>query len=305
MTRSGTSPRLALHSPEPFVEVSAADARSAGLDDGGFARVATRHGSVVLKVVISDGQQPGLLFAPIHWSDATASSARIGSLVAPDTDPHSGQPESKATPAAISPAAFAARGFALARRPLALPDSTWWARVAVAGGAGYLLASNHDVLAWQRVARRLLAEGVEAAEFAEYIDVPRGLYRVAAFAQGRLEACLFVGPAGLAPQWDAVKTVFAAEAVAAIQRRMVLSGRSADGLPEAGPVVCSCFGVGLNVIHGALRSGAATNVEEIGKALRAGTNCGSCLPELKRIVQGSRESMQAGTQRTVDERVTV
>ena len=305
MTRSGTSPRLALHSPEPFVEVHPADARTAGLDDGGFARITTRYGSVVLKVVVSDGQQPGSLFAPIHWSDMTASSARIGGLIAPDTDPHSGQPEAKATPAAIAPAAFAARGFALARRPLALPDSTWWARVAVAGGAGYLLASNHDVQAWQGVARRLLAEGVEAAEFAEYIDVPRGLYRVAAFAQGRLEACLFVGPAAAAPHWDAVKAVFAADEVAATQRRMVLSGRSADGLPDAGPVVCSCFGVGLNVIHGALHSGAATNVEEIGKALRAGTNCGSCLPELKKIVQGSHASMQAGTQRTVDERIAV
>ena len=41
------------------------------------------------------------------------------------------------------------------------------------------------------------------------------------------------------------------------------------------------------VIRGALRSGAAANVEDIGKALRAGTNCGSCLPELKRIVQRS------------------
>jgi assimilatory nitrate reductase catalytic subunit len=68
---------------------------------------------------------------------------------------------------------------------------------------------------------------------------------------------------------------------------MVLAGKSADGLPDAGPVVCSCFGVGLNVICGTLRSGAAANVEEIGKALRAGTNCGSCLPELKRIVQRS------------------
>jgi assimilatory nitrate reductase catalytic subunit len=40
----------------------------------------------------------------------------------------------------------------------------------------------------------------------------------------------------------------------------------------------------LSVIRAAITSKAATNVEAIGKALRAGTNCGSCLPELKRIV---------------------
>jgi assimilatory nitrate reductase catalytic subunit len=65
---------------------------------------------------------------------------------------------------------------------------------------------------------------------------------------------------------------------------MVLSGRTADGLVETGPVICACFGVGLGVIRDAIASKSATDVEAIGKALRAGTNCGSCLPELKRIV---------------------
>ena len=52
----------------------------------------------------------------------------------------------------------------------------------------------------------------------------------------------------------------------------------------AGPLVCTCFGVGLDAIRTAIATRAAANVEEIGRALKAGTNCGSCLPELKRIV---------------------
>ena len=67
-------------------------------------------------------------------------------------------------------------------------------------------------------------------------------------------------------------------------RRVLLSGRSADGLTSAGPIVCACFGVGLATICDAIRIGRATTVESIGTALHAGTNCGSCLPELKRIV---------------------
>ena len=181
----------------------------------------------------------------------------------------------------------------LARRPLALPSTTWWARVTVAGGIGYLLASNDDMPAWQVAVRHLLA-GVEPVEFAEYIDGPRGLYRIAAFAQGRLEGCLFVGPADAAPHWDAVKPLFASETVAVTERRMLLSGKLADGRADSGPVICSCFGVGLNVIRGALASGTAASVEEIGKALRAGTNCGSCLPELKRIVQGTVQGLVQG-----------
>lgn len=276
MTRTGLSPRLALHVPEPFVEINPDDARNLG----DFARVTTPHGSGIYKVALNDGQQRGSLFAPIHWSGETASSARTCDLVAPHTDPYSGQPEAKATPAAIAPVEFAFRGFVLARQPIELPQETWWARVALAGGIGTLFASIEGPKLWRERARELLISD----ELAEFIDIPRGIYRAAAFRDGRLESALFIGPADAAPQWDAVKALFEAEAIADMARRMLLSGRAADGLAEIGPVICACFGVGFNVIREAIASKRATNVEAIGKALRAGTNCGSCLPELKRIV---------------------
>ncbi len=72
------------------------------------------------------------------------------------------------------------------------------------------------------------------------------------------------------------------------QRRAVLSGKSIEGLVESGAVVCACFGVGLNAIRAAIESGGAASVEDIGAALRAGTNCGSCLPELKKFVDRGR-----------------
>ncbi|HEY0330033.1 MAG TPA: molybdopterin-dependent oxidoreductase [Rhodopseudomonas sp.] len=277
MTRSGLSPRLAAHRPEPFVELHEKDAANLRLRAGGFARVTTAYGSCILKAVVSEGQRPGSLFAPIHWSDATASSARLGDLVAPITDPLSGQPEAKATPAAIAPVVFACRGFALSRTPLSLPPESWWSRVAVQNGHGLLFASNDSAAAWR--ARALEMFG--AAELAEYVDEPGGQYRAAAFVDGRLLGCLFVGPAEAAPQWEAVKALFEGEVVDAAQRRAVLSGKSAG--PDAGPIVCACFGVGLNAINAALQRGASS-VEQIGQRLRAGTNCGSCLPELRRIV---------------------
>ncbi len=284
MTRTGLSPRLAHHAPEPFVEVHPGDAAAARLDDGGFARLHSPYGSCVLRVAVNAGQQRGSLFAPIHWSSETASSARIGELVTPACDPYSGQPEAKATPVAIAPVEFAYRGFVLTRAPLALPPETWWARVTVANGIGLLLASNDRPVLWRERAAALFG----AAEFAEYLDEPRGVYRIAAFLDGRLVGCLFIGKADAVPSWDTVKALFEAESVGKMQRRAVLSGRSTDGIADPGPVICACFGVGLNVIRAAIASGAAANVEEIGVALRAGTNCGSCLPELKRIVGHER-----------------
>ena len=84
------------------------------LSNNSFARVRSRHGACTLKVVTSASQQRGSVFAPIHWSGANASSARIGDLVSPQTDPFSGQPEAKATPVAVAPLTFAYQGFALA-----------------------------------------------------------------------------------------------------------------------------------------------------------------------------------------------
>jgi len=284
MTRSGLSARLASHTAEPFVEVHPDDARTAGLADNGFARVRSPHGTCILKVVITQAQRRGSLFAPIHWSDETASSARIGALVTGANDPYSGQPEAKATPVAIEPVTFAYRGFALGRTPLRPPVGTWWARVTVNNGFGLLVASNDEPARWR--ARALALLGTE--EIAEYLDELRGIYRVASFAEDRLVGCLFIGKAETASQWDAMKAVFECEALGDVQRRAVLSGKSTSGIADPGPVICSCFSVGLNIIRTALASGAATSVEEIGVALRAGTNCGSCLPELKRIVNNER-----------------
>jgi assimilatory nitrate reductase catalytic subunit len=289
MTRSGLSPRLAKHAPEPFVEVHRDDSAAAGLTDGGFARVTSPHGTCVLKVKISEGQRRGSLFVPIHWSDETASSARVGELVASATDPYSGQPEAKATPAAIDPVEFRFRGFVLARGRVTLPSRTWWSRVTVANGEGLLLASNLGPAEWREHVHAMLG----GAEIAEYCDEPRGIYRVAAFVEGRLAGCLFIGPAGATLQWDTVKALFGAEALGEAQRRAVLSGKSTEGLADPGPVICACFGVGLNVIRAAIASGEAASVEDIGAALRAGTNCGSCLPELKRIVGEARVAQQA------------
>src|SRR5882672_8576784 len=277
-TRSGMSPRLGQHLPEPFVEVHPDDAARHGVADGDFARVTTDYGQCTLRVVVSERQQRGMLFAPIHWSADTATGARVGSLVAPHIDPFSGQPENKATPASITPYEYVFRGFALSRTPLELPAHAWSARVAVNGGHGYLLADNADLRGWQS-----WLASIGADDLAEYKDFGGGVYRAASFAADRIETCLFIGPARDAGDWNVVKGLFAAGALGNDQRRMVLSGKSTDGLASAGPIVCACFGVGRTTICDAVAAGARS-AADIGAKLKAGTNCGSCIPELKRLI---------------------
>jgi assimilatory nitrate reductase catalytic subunit len=286
MTRTGLSPRLGAHLPEPYVEIHPDDALRYGIVHDGFARLTTDHGQCILKVVVSEWQQRGMLFAPIHWNASNASHGRVGALVASHTDPFSGQPEAKATPVAIAPYEYVFRGFVLSRTGLELPQKLWWARATIEGGYGYLFADNGDLSLWTSW---LHAHGSE--DVAEYTDAGGGIYRAAAFTGERLQMCVFVGPGHDAGDWNVVKGLFAADVLSDDQQRILLSGRAAEGGASAGPIVCACFGVGRNTICDAIAAGARTPAT-IGAKLNAGTNCGSCIPEMKGLIA------QAETERT-------
>ena len=288
MTRTGLSPRLSAHMQEPCVFVHPADAERHGLREGGFARVRNRHGEVVLKVVLDHGARAGSLFAPIHWSGETASHARIGAAVQANCDPASGQPELKATPSSIAPAAYASQGFVLSRAGFPLPAGSWWAKVAVEGGEGRLFATDATIEDLIAAVRDAFGE----AGLVEMIDREGGVYRCAVTGETGLIAALFVAPAGRAPLWDTVKAAFAEGAADPGNRLALLAGRALDGAADPGPTICACFGVGLNAIRAAF-AGGAHGAEDIGAQLRAGTNCGSCLPEIRRIGAYSRETAAA------------
>jgi assimilatory nitrate reductase catalytic subunit len=230
-----------------------------------------------MKVIVSDGQQAGSLFVPIHWSDATASCARVGDLVAPHTDPHSGQPEAKATPAAIAPVSFSLRGFVRTRHPLTFPQATWWARAAVAQCIEYRLATSLGPLHWHDFAQRVFAG---RGRFADRLT--GGIYSAGTFVDDELHGCLCVGPVDEPLQFALSAADGPDEDGSASARRLHESIRAAE------PVVCACFQVKLDSVRKAIVCGETSTLVEIGKKLRAGTNCGSCIAELKRLIKHER-----------------
>ena len=62
----------------------------------------------------------------------------------------------------------------------------------------------------------------------------------------------------------------------------MLAGVSRNG--RADRTVCACFSVGLAAIEDAVARAGLVSAAEVGRALKAGTNCGSCLPEIKAIL---------------------
>ena len=281
MTRTGKSQRLSAHRAVPFVEVHPDDAASLGLADGSIARVSSAHGLAELEVMVTDAVAPGQLFMPMHWNAAYASAARVGALVRGVPDPVSGQPELKATPAAIEAVAYRARGFVLSREAVPVPEGWWWAKAAVPGGWGVQFATQ-DGSREVALALRGLVQGA-GYQLAEYADHARGRYRCAVYDGARLVASIAVGPYESRPDWEAAKALFAGTEPEVAERRALLSGRAAT--EGTGPVVCACHGVGLDVITATIRAGAGS-VEAVGAACKAGTNCGSCIPEIRKLLTG-------------------
>ncbi|MCR4302577.1 MAG: (2Fe-2S)-binding protein, partial [Sulfuricaulis sp.] len=56
----------------------------------------------------------------------------------------------------------------------------------------------------------------------------------------------------------------------------------------SGGIVCACFNVSKNAIIDVIREKRLSSLDEVGQCLKVGTNCGSCLPELKAILRQAR-----------------
>jgi assimilatory nitrate reductase catalytic subunit len=224
----------------------------------------------------------------MHWTDRFSSAGPIDRLVGAATDPVSGQPELKATPVRVTPIAVLWRALML-RRTEPLPGGPYyWARVPLDDGhvfdlAGWApLPSGNGTESW--VAQLLDAPG--SPELVIYADPRRGAFRYASLVDGRLDACLFIARhAASLPPRDMVTNLLGA-AIEPDMRTCLLAGQGLGtaAANETGRTICACFGIGLRTLHDTIASRRLTSVAEIGAALRAGTNCGSCLPELKAIL---------------------
>ena len=64
-------------------------------------------------------------------------------------------------------------------------------------------------------------------------------------------------------------------------------------MPPKGPIVCACFDVGLNTIVDAIAGQSLVTVEDVGTAIGAGTNCGSCRPAIQRLIGEIKEAAHA------------
>ncbi len=138
------------------------------------------------------------------------------------------------------------------------------------------------MIASETVLRQLLRIPRDA-ELVSYSDPKKAMFRYAGIVQGALEACVFFAPPDADFATEQARRLLGQE-IAPLDRLSLLAGLTADASPGAGKIVCACFSVSEDTIRAAIHDGQCRTPAELGAALRAGTNCGSCIPELKKLL---------------------
>ena len=282
MTRTGKSVRLAGHRPEPTVELHPRDASARGIANGSIVRIESRWGRAVLRAHVSDVVRPGEAFAAMHWTAQLSRAGRVNAAVNPAVDPISGQPELKHTPVEIRALAVKWHGTILARRPLMLPPITYWTRLTGPDHIAYFVAGEQPLAE----ARRALAASIRASNPGPWLE--GGLEGVqglgAVIGDGRLDAVMVTGESRDESVRDRLAPFMAIERLSLDQRNVLLQGGDAA---DRGGEMCACFGVSCNAVETAIARGAAS-LEAIGAMTRAGSNCGSCRPEIRALLRTAR-----------------
>ncbi len=279
MTRTGKSPRLAGHRPEPTVELHPRDASARGIVDGSIVAIESRWGRAVLRAHLSEAVRSGEAFAPMHWTAQLSRNGRVNAAVNPVVDPISGQPELKHTPVEIRALAVKWHGTILARRPVMLPTIAYWTRLTGAGHTAYLIAGEQPLAE----VRKALAAAIRATNPGPWLEGGvQGLGAV--IGDGRLEAVMVTGETRDESARDRLAPFMTVERLSVDQRNALLQGGNAS---DRGGEMCACFGVSCHAIEEAIADGA-TSLDAIGEVTRAGTNCGSCRPEIRALLRAAR-----------------
>ena len=329
MSRSGTVARLFGHDGAPALKLNPQELAERGLVEGDLARVSSRHGQMVLAVQADPGVAPAQAYVAMHWGEEFVSGRGgggqpmlgVNAMTQPGFCPDSRQPELK----------FAAVGVKKLDLPCRLSAAVWCAPDDVAamrarlrplmseldyahcvpvagpeGREGWSFEAACAELPTPDLLNRLSAAlGLTGGGLLRYADTRQGRSRVLRLSEAgpnaqstaRLTSLLLVGEQGvgawLLGLWrDALP-------VAPFGRHLLAPELvNAAALAPRSPQVCNCFDVSeirIKTRLAELGGAPAERLCALQATLKCGTQCGSCLPTLRRLVEAAPQPLEKVT----------
>ncbi|MES2582688.1 MAG: molybdopterin-dependent oxidoreductase [Pseudomonadota bacterium] len=319
MSRTGTLGRLFGHVAEPCIEMNAQDMERRQLKDGDLVHVTGKRGSIVVPVVASASLAPQQTFIAMHWGEEFLSGASttgerlagVNALTSPAYCPTSKQPEFKHAAVKVLKAELPWSLLGIAWLP---DDAALQAREELKELMGQFAFASCTPFGRERsgllfraaaydtpddavLARIETLLGMGGAHVLRYADKKRGQRRAVQLVpvagagdtkgETRLNAFLLAGDTS-AQSW--IKTLLQDELPAQTYGRTLLvpGAKAPVAVQSRGKQVCTCFNVtdaDITTQLAQCKGNEDQRLAQLQGALKCGTNCGSCLPEVKRMVR--------------------
>ena len=296
MSRTGTIAGLFAHEPEPRVTVHPEDLSRAGINDGDLVQVLSRRGHIYLQAAADPDLMRGLVFIPMHWGArflGGESRRGVNELTLGALDPSSRQPELKHCAVRVESAQLPWRlvtfgnsrdVFSLVSRLEPLMGAAPYAVRTLIGrdSPGVRFAIAAEKAPPEEILEEIDAVfGLDAPEAARYDDSKHNIGRRILLEGNTVRAVRLSGDTRSEP-W--LKELWERAApVKELRHYLLLPVETPPGLRALrGRTVCNCFNVSEREIDAFLAK--SNSMIELQASLKCGTNCGSCLPELRRKV---------------------
>ena len=330
MSRTGTLGRLFGHVPEPTVQMNAQDMARRLLKDGDLVHITSKRGSILLPVQASSEINVTQAFIAMHWgseflSGRSSTGQSLGGVNAITTSsycPTSKQPELKHAAVKILKAELPWSLLAVAWLPESTAHTTraelqsFMPQFEFATCVPFGREDSADGSSTQRgilfraaatyapegdtLARIEALLGLNSADTLRYEDKKRGQRRTARLVRksdgkAQLQGFVLAGDVS-AEAW--IKTLLQDELDATSYGRLLLSpgSKAPIAIRSKGTQVCACFNVSESEITAFLERCEGRDEEQLSNLqtqLKCGTNCGSCVPQLKKIIRLQQAAVPA------------
>ena len=307
MSRTGNVAQLFNHAEEPVIQMSSDDMMRRSIKNGDIVKVQNKRGSLVLPAQMSDEVKPAQTFIAMHWGSQFMHGLGVNALMPPNFDKTSKQPELKHTAIKLEKLDLpwrmtvmrSCQDLTLLTKVRELMKQFTYASCGLFGRetehnkAGLLiLRAAHETAPALELIEKIdaLLGMTDDSPCLNYNDAKRSISKriLVENTHGKAEVTgvRLMGET-LATDWlKEVMTTgqFSDEAHYKAFSRWALAPISAppSGQVGRGKIVCNCLDISQNEIVENIQLGA--DLITLQNKLKCGTECGSCMPELKRLV---------------------
>jgi assimilatory nitrate reductase catalytic subunit len=305
MTRTAKAMQLNHHINVPKLSVNPIDAKRKNIKNNDWLKVNSCVGEVIIEAELSDDVQPGQCFMPIHWNQQFASHANVSNVFKAIVDPISMQPQLKQVAVNFEKSYFNFSSKIHVRDNLLNHFKTTafdvYRKTNHEHCHSFFTVENIDAQNnTQLVQSKFNDIKVMLGNDIQWLSLLSASNEIGRFIgeiDGRLVAIVEcfnldssdeqlkktikeVSKQENNSQW--LDHIFSVQTLSPLDKVAILKFE----IPHEfllGKKICSCFNIHQNTIEQAILGGN-DSLELLGSSIKCGSGCGSCKPELTRLI---------------------